>query len=103
MSGVTSPYSQRSNATRQVTSASSCAGSARSGIKIVGTKKVRVTPKVEGLVDPWMHDHKLGRFQPRLFGEWITPGDYTGKYVWLRYDSELYPDDPSRTVTDRDF
>ena len=71
---------------------------------IDGTKKVRVTPKVEGLVDPWMYDHKLGRFfQPRLFGEWITPGDYTGKYVWLRDDSELYPDDPPRTVADGDF
>lgn len=70
---------------------------------IDGTKKVRVTPKVEGLVDPWMYDHKLGRFQPRLFGEWITPGDYTGKYVWLRDDSELYPDDPPRTVSEKDF
>ena len=67
---------------------------------IDGTKKVRVTPKVEGLVDPWMYDHKLGRFRPRLFGEWITPGDYTGKYLWVRDDSELYPDDPSRTATD---
>ena len=30
-------------------------------------------------------------------------GDYTGKYVWLRDDSELYPDDPPRTVADGDF